>query len=182
MSDVIVKKGKIQKALDNGRAALEIDRLFAREQEEINRMLKEYEKASKIDFNLMESQVSSLVSTFNDEAKEVAELIRKFPVKRFLFFEDRLARKIKHNDSEGVPVTNTELFLIDALIDESFDRLIDKYKEKEHLVLNNDFHVKDLFTDADLKKAEGQHSLNILGIVVGVIAFIIVTWSQFGSG
>jgi len=176
MSSVMVQKDKIEKALSNGRAAEILHSVVANEQEELKRMLKDYQKSEKLDFNLSDHDFYSLANNFNEEIRAVMVLLNKFPRKRFLFFEDSLKRKAKHSDSDSVPATNIELFLIDALTDDGFENSLNNYLEKKHFVIGKDFHIKDLFTEADMRKARGQHSFNIIGIIVGVVAFGAITW------
>jgi len=178
---VLVEKHKIEKALNNGRAAEILHSLVAGEQEELKRMLKDYQKAEKLDFNLSDHDFYSLTNNFNEEIRTVMDLLNKFPRKRFMFFEDALKRKAKHSDSDSVPVTSIELFLIDALTDESFEKSLNNYREKRHFVISNEFHIKDLFSEADMRKAKSQHSFNILGIFVGVVAFVAITWQVLGQ-
>lgn len=181
MSSVMIKKDKIEKALNNGRAAEILHSVVAGEQEELKRMLKSYQKAEKLDFNLSDHDFYSLTNNFNEEIGAVMELLNEFPRKRYIFFEDALKRKAKHSDSDSVPVTSIELFLIDALTDESFETLLNKCREKKNFVISKEFHIKDLFAEADMKKAKGQHSFNILGILAGVVAFVAITWQVLGK-
>lgn len=181
MSGVMVKKDKIEKALNNGRAAEILHSVVAGEQEELERMLKAYQKSEKLDFNLSDHDFYSLTNNFNEEIGAVLELLNEFPRKRYLFCEDALKRKAKHSDSDSVPVTSIELFLIDALTDENFERSLNKYYEKKNFVISKEFHIKDIFTEADMNKAKRQHSFNILGILVGVVAFVAITWQVLGQ-
>jgi hydroxymethylpyrimidine pyrophosphatase-like HAD family hydrolase len=181
MSGVMADKDKIEKALDNGRAAEILHSVVADEQEELKGMLKDYQKAEKLDFNFSDHDFYSLTNNFNEEIRTVMELLNKFPRKRFMFFEDALKRKAKHSNADSVPVTSIELFLIDALTDENFEKSLNNYRERKHFVISKGFHIKDLFTEADMKKAKGQHSFNILGIFVGVVAFVAITWQVLGQ-
>lgn len=67
------------------------------------------------------------------------------------------------------------------MTDENFERSLNKYYEKKNFVISKEFHIKDIFTEADMNKAKRQHSFNILGILVGVVAFVAITWQVLGQ-
>lgn len=177
MADTSVSKRKVEVAIENGNVIRRLRDAFNEDVKTLKECISEYEKEHKVDFYSNSDDICNRLNNYNDDTKEIAEILNSFPAIRLSFLEERMVRKVRHSESDTVELTNTELFVVDNLVSEEVQEFCKKYAGRDYFIINGELGVEDFFSDLEIEKASQSRQQSIA--IWMLIGAAIVGWLTF---
>ena len=151
-----VSKENARVALLVGDEASRLDSLLRQEAESLEQRIEDFKKTNRVKIPLISMLVRDKLKSVSQETEEMGMLLDAFTRYRYHYVRDRLERKIRQSVSDQVPVTNTELMIVDNLSDPEIYRIYEKYKGREFFIVNENFNVAGLFSDGEMAKGHAD--------------------------
>ena len=156
MTETNVSKENARVALLVGDEASRLDSLLRQEAESLEQKIEDFKKTNRVKIPLISMLVRDKLKSVSQETEEMGRLLDAFTRYRYNYVRDRLERKIRQSVSDQVPVTNTELMIVDNLSDPEIYQIYEKYKGREFFIVNENFKVADLFSDDEMAKGHAD--------------------------